>query len=358
MGVRIKIKKHNLVQVAATLVLIVIVGLSNGCQSRPEDSSLVVLSGLSDDWRYYLVDLQGHRTDISKKLGVHGITLFPAAWSPSGRQVAYVCALEKGGPSLICSVDVAKMALQTYPLPEGGYTESLTWSADEKGFLFRWGKGYPEPSAIWHLDVATQQLSMLSQFPAETHTWSWSPDRSSFAFVTLPPSAPADQDPWWEGQDLYIQSVDGTSKKLIYKNVAGSLAWSPDGTMIAFSADAPCWALVDSNEVNCLEKSGGGLVWSPDGKRIAFLSHDGIDVVDTQTRSIQNLVHKGEQSMYDLSWSPDGKYLAYDACCCMKPNGGCKVFIVSSDGKEHWQLTRNLVADEFPVWRPVAPPKN
>lgn len=350
---RSEIKYPHVPRAVMTLVFVVTLGLSCSCQARPENIRLVILSGLSSKWGFSLIDLQGHQTNISQKLGVQGVTLFPATWSPSGRHVAYICALEKDSPLMICDVDIVNMTLQTYILPGGGYVTSLTWSADERGFLFKWENNYPEPSAIWHLDVATQHLSMLSQFPTDIHEWSWSPDRSSFAFVTMPPPTLETPDPWWKGQDLYIQNVDGTSRKLIYKDVAGGVAWSPNGKMIAFRANTLCWMPVEDNEAICLEKSGGGPAWSPDGKRIAFLSHDDINIVDTQTRSVQNLVRSGEQSMYDLSWSLDGKYLAYDACDGIKPNEGCEIYVVSSNGKEHWQLTRNRVADEFPVWQPV-----
>jgi Tol biopolymer transport system component len=275
--------------------------------------------------------------------------------------LAYICGLEKddpGGPSLICDVDIATMTLQTFPLPEDGRASSLAWSADGKSFLFEWGKGYPEPQAIWRLDIATRQLSTLSQLPVGVSIESWSPDRSRVAFITSGKLVSGPQNAWWEGRSLYIQNVDGTSRRMIYENVVGDVVWSPDGETIAFIADSEhshlCWMPIEGSAATCLKESGGSLAWSPDGKRIAF-SYGGIHVVDTQTQVVQTLIRAGEEAMYDLSWSPDGEYLAYDVCCCMKPNEGCEVYVVSSDGKQHRQLTRNRVADEFPVWQPVTP---
>jgi Tol biopolymer transport system component len=354
-----KMRRYYSFQACFILVLAVVILLGTGCQLQPEGRRMVILSGLSDNWGYDLMDMNGHRTDVSRSLGVAGgVSLRPAAWSPFGTHVAYVCGITKDGPTCICDVDIATATLQTYPLPEDGSPHSLTWTADETSFLFVWGRPYPTPAEVWQLDRATREVKVLSQLPVGVGgdvSWSWSPDRSRVAF-----SMKASQS---GGEDLYVQNVDGTGRQLIYSNNEGIIvdpAWSPDGEAIAFVSTQPtrlCWIPVKNGEATCLQGPSGAPAWSPGGMSIAFGGSHGIRVVDTRTRNVRLVSDLGERTAQNLNWSPDGEYLAYAGCQGPESDQICEIYVVSSDGKDHRQLTWNMIADEFPVWQPVASTK-
>lgn len=353
-------KRYKSFWAISVCIWAVTVYLGVGCQPRPENGLLVTLSERVDIGREYeLLDLHGQRTSISRDLGVLGVPSCPAVWSPAGDRIAYLCVTERGGPSQICEVDTTTLTIQTYSLPKDGFSDSLAWSADGTSFLFRWGLGYPDPSELWQLDLATQQLEMLSQLPVGVGRVSWSPDRSRVAFVVR------DNE---QGPDiLYVQTVDGMSRGSIYEyeNFA-EVVWSPDGRTIAFSICPGatgvcqlCWMSVEGvegDEVVCLQGDGGNPVWSPDGKSIALSDSFSIRVVDVQTKAVETIIELDGRLACSLSWSPSGDYLAYGACYSWcEPNETCEIYVVSIDGKEHRRLTRNWVADVYPVWQPVSP---
>jgi Tol biopolymer transport system component len=336
------------------ILLLVLMGLGAGCQLWPASPSISEreLLVINSAGHLNLTDLQGHQTDLSQKLGVLG-TQFPTAWSPSGESVAFVCGLKEQSTLQICSVDITKMTLQTFPLSEDKVVNLLIWSVDEKSFLILEGR------EIWQLDIATGQLNLLSRLPDAMYISegyeSWSPDRSRIAFITSLPRT-WKENPAWEHQDLYVQRVDGTSRQLIYKGVRGGVAWSPDGKMLAFDKGVICWIAVEGGEATCIPNSSGTPLWSPDGRFIAFGTGVGMDMMDTQTKEVRTLLRRSDKgTMMDLAWSPDGLYLAYTACPGMPPNDWCEIYVARSDGSQSWQLTRNRVLDEHPVWRPITP---
>jgi Tol biopolymer transport system component len=238
-------KRRNLVQVALVLVLAVVLYPSSGCQytppGEPEGQLLVILSRWGGgekipDEGYELLDLHGRRSDVSKTLGVFGVPSRPAVWSPNGDRLAYRCSVARDSQSWIFDVDIATMIVQKYPLPEEGYVDDLVWSADGKGFLFTWGRGYPEPSEIWQLDRDTQQITVLSQLPAGVGNYSWSPDQSRIAFVTAGTWVQIDpHNSRLKDRDLYIQNVDGTGRRMMYEDVTGVGVWSPDTYLLKVS---------------------------------------------------------------------------------------------------------------------------
>jgi Tol biopolymer transport system component len=77
------------------------------------------------------------------------------------------------------------------------------------------------------LDVATRQLTRLTNDPANGMFPSWSPDGARIAFMS-----------WRNGTtQLFVMNADGTGQQQIAAAPAGSAIdprWSPDGTRIVF----------------------------------------------------------------------------------------------------------------------------
>jgi Tol biopolymer transport system component len=190
----------------------------------------------------------GDRTDLGKTEGLAG----PPVWSPDGNRIAYG-AVPFGSPNgnspdgsvYLVSVDGGEHAL----------------IAESIGQV----PGGEEGSGI-----------------------AWSPDGTRIAVL-------ADgnfDDPMPQGE-LYFMHPDGSGRRLIAENLvfdspdgSPSIAWSPDGTRIAYATFSPVhhgvrfWSVQADGSTPILvfdptssqpeDTEFGGPIWSPDGTRIAF----------------------------------------------------------------------------------------
>lgn len=197
----------------------------------------------------------------------------------------------------------------------------------------------------------------------------WSPTADRLAFVLFTPN-PAGIVTWGAGSrwDVYVVDADGGGVRLVaplHASRAGSLDWSPDGTMLTFISDELGVAglyTIDLDGVSIptrltpIGMIAGDPRWSPDGDRIAFrgarvpptdvaleyptqlwtIAADGSDLRALPARS-------GEPP----SWSPDARWLAYS--CVADP---CGINVISADGRSGRTLTvsRHSTSDHRPLW--------
>jgi len=174
---------------------------------------------------------------------------------------------------------------------------------------------------------------------------------------------------------LYVVDAKGGTPHLITKATAnvGSVAWSPDGSRIAYIVywDPPMtfgiWTVnpdgtdprqlvVDPRDCGggaC--SAGGGLAWSPDGSMLAFHSRpgsggsvpSGIYVVHADGSGLHRITGDGVQP----SWSPDGKRIAftrYDGFA-----NGFDLFTVASDGSDEIVVDGVAIVPPYVAWNPV-----
>jgi Tol biopolymer transport system component len=164
------------------------------------------------------------------------------------------------------------------------------------------------------------------------------------------------------GSNVFVMDSDGTNIQQLsegseYEFSVGWLAWSPDGTKIAFHSDRglnnnpdleyQLWVNIfvmdsDGTNIQQLSDTGGdvGPTWSPDGTKIAFHSdRDGFNniyVMNQDGSSIQQLTHNdGDDSFAD--WSPDGQKIAFNS----DRDGFDNIYIMNQDGSSIQQLTHN-----------------
>ncbi len=156
-------------------------------------------------------------------------------------------------------------------------------------------------------------------------------------------------------------------------NNFADLAWSPDGTQIAFSEFHRAISTIhvmDANGSNqrqlvsceppgCVSASSP--TWSPDGSTIAYVrapgsfgtATDAILTVDVRTGAIRFLAGLPRLNYaMDLAWSPDGRSIAFAA----SPQGPGKVFsiyVVGADGTGLHRLTGGDGSQNVdPRWSP------
>ena len=194
----------------------------------------------------------------------------------------------------------------------------------------------------------------------------WSPDGRRIAFD----SNRSDPDPTDDIgiNDVYTMRADGTDIRKVTDShgFSGEPAWSPDGSLIAFSSDRGVYP--QRQAIYVIRPDGTGMRrvsdkprvgnwqgsprFSPDGRKLVFTEFrpgDGEAGVETSALFTINLdgtrlrritpwaTHPG-----DADWSPDGKRIVFETIFEW-PDRAASVWVVDADGGHLKQLTLDAV---------------
>lgn len=262
------------------------------------------------------------------------------AWSPDGRRIAFTRNQEVGDYTTFTDDNVFVMdadgddVRQVTTHRTGRSAWQPAWSPDGRRIAYvngesvatsvpqRWG-------ALFVVDADGSEPQRVTRSSTDT-TPAWSPDGREIAFArcqrysSSPPRC---------AQDVFVVSPDGSGSRRLRRTERLSElapAWSPDGSRIAFVTLAPIDALElqgkegvyvanrDGNGVKrvvpqrYLEGAIRSLAWSPDGTTIAFetlptLDCAAISLVDVETGSIRPLTSctRPRESAVSPAWQPD-----------------------------------------------------
>jgi Tol biopolymer transport system component len=263
----------------------------------------------------------GSAVQLTPKAGIE------PAWTPDGKRI-YFLGFHGGDKIGLEVVPAEGGAVERVPLG-GGYSEhrwgingDLSVSPDGQLICF---PGAETRERVISLGIFT--LPIRGKLPTRLTTHGngatggdgfsvWSPDGTSIAFIRA---------------DLDITSGNTTSNILVIPRDGGeprqlttdadrvrldSLAWSPDGRAIAFSASDKTLRIVPAAggaSRILAQVNGSGLTWSPDGETLAYVSGGALWRIPA-AGGAPTKVETGLDARPDgPAWSPDGKSIAFSA---------------------------------------------
>jgi Tol biopolymer transport system component len=180
---------------------------------------------------------------------------------------------------------------------------------------------------------------------------------------------------------ITVMDVDGSDVRVLGPGLEP--AWSPDGSMIAFSAPEPgpeqsaaIFVMnADGSDIRQLTDSPKGTFdegpsWSPDGSRIVFSRNpvdlSGVDPLpagnsrrDLYTVSVDGTdltkLVGGPTDDFGPDWSPDGSRITFARFVDPTSDGPDslpQIWTIAQDGTDAIQLTRSGRSAQDPAWSP------
>ena len=317
--------------------------------------------------------------DGSHETALHDGGLLPGSWSPDGMRLAVPhlvtdqspqpgAETEWIRPALVNADGSGFKVLDAYP-DRDMHLNPVAWSRDGSRIFVFSGNDAVNPVDVGLYTMRSSDGGDLSSVmvspPGDPDTVDLAPDGSKLLVNRHS-----------KGLDgtLLVVNVDGTGQHQL--NPAGttpvdlefwgsgdghpriSEAWSPDGTMIAFTVGVKA---VDSTALFVINPEGTSLhqivpptvgavsaQWSPDGKLIAFtsrfLSQPQVWVVRSDGSGLTRLTDGADGSASVMPvWSPDGTKLLFQR----KLAGQVTLWTMNADGTTQTQLSKAPLATGY-----------
>jgi Tol biopolymer transport system component len=325
---------------------LVLASAASGRSSVAENAALVFGRSVGNIEAIYAIAGDGTRlTQLSE-----GPNDENPAWAPDGSQIAYL--RDNGVRGLRHSIDLVVMnasAQNRRRLTRGALISWFSWSPDSKQIAVA-----DDRRGLVIVDVATTSVRSLSEDDGCGPPL-WSPDGQMILFEPC------------GGDDLTVISLgDSSSRRLSGTDSSDAYAWAPRGRVIAYGGSDGLF-LVEPGDTPVRVASldyPAELAWSPDGTGIAFTSAPlGVEHVwvlrfpDTLTR----LTNARGCDEVAPSWSPDSDAIAFRRTACVR-RSNVGLYRVSAHGGGERRIARGdpWIGPVPASWNPLGravPPK-
>jgi TolB protein len=321
----------------------------------------VIRRPLPDHFEIYAMDADG--TGLVNVSQSGGGDVDPV-YSPDGSRIAWVHYSGSNGEIYVANADGSnRINLSNHSNLE----TSPTWSPDGMQIAYTRYVGADHPEIFVRKSdgsgTATQLTSNASLPYCKSHSPKWSPNAERIGYICgLKIYA-----------EVYFMNSDGTSKTRVtvddeYHKEDGALAWSPDGSLLAYTkwnrkhtkGDIYTKYIFDGSTPNQLT-DGPGLNsspdWSPDGNRIAFhayLDNQNFEIatMNANGSNLTNLTQRGPgDGNYWPRWSADGAKISF----LSNRDGNLELYIMNSNGSSQTRMTHTAYDENAHDWEPQVP---
>lgn len=390
-----------------TIPLTTFQGRENQLAFSPDGNQMAfVWNGPKDDNPEIYVSLIGAESPL--RLTTNPAEDTKPVWSPDGRYLAFMRQLpDSTAFYLIPALGGAERKLVDvfpYQVPSPG--NSPYYSPDGKYLAVPDKSSAADPLSIFLVSVVSGEKRRITSPPLGMgdHYPAFSPDGKMLAFVranslstddlyVLPLAGGEPKRLTFEGTPIQGVAWTSNSKEIIFSSrrndsathiwriaagggtperidTVGKAVQSPavslHGNRLAYTQlfdDVNIWQIeLDSagrgrsqTELIASTFWDHGPDYSPDGRKIVFASSrsggDGIWVCESDGSKPRLLIDCGPYVSGTPRWSPDGRWIAFDSRSNMPDtDGNPDIFVISADGGQPRQLTKDPAEDVVPSW--------
>ncbi|HID86386.1 MAG TPA: hypothetical protein EYP55_03285, partial [Anaerolineae bacterium] len=264
-------------------------------------------------------------------------------FSPDGTRIAYrsthALAAEEGPPMPHDIWVMDADGSNPIPLTQTGPGQTVlrgvpSWSPDGTRLAFNEHGRLVVMKADGTERRVLSERAALTGAPAATEVH-WSPTGEQILYAV---ESGADL------PSLALMDVTTGQERPVDKDLVVSYGWLPDGQRVWYTswADLGLWVvdLVTGERRRILEDATQvfSLAWSPDGALLAYVMNGELWMTPSSGEPFQQrvtvLADPTGEGPYDLVWSPDGDYLLY----AVSYEEGRGLWLVRADGRYQWRL--------------------
>ncbi len=373
------------------------VGHGNGARISPNGNSVAFAWG-RESAQSTDIYVQRIGAYSPRKITDHPFAEYNPAWSPDGRELAFV-RTNVAGDCNIVRLDLESGVEHAIHNCRAGRRVDLSWGRAGASIFFTDRVGETGPLAVHQLDLGTDQIRQIT-FPNPAHLGDLSvrvsPDGMELAFV---------RNETYLDADIYVAATNGTRIRPVTKGQRSirGLSWEADSAYLIFATDRASafglWRAGKNNshiepiptvlgDVNSVSVSpvGGRVVYdtnrvsskvqkislisadldseptledvssfdrfpdlSPDGMRLVQISDrsDAPALVILETgQDDATVLELDVDLIISASWSPDGSQLLVGAFA----DRNFDLFLVAPEGEVVRKLTNHPASDYNPTW--------